>query len=107
MKPRSSLADARFFPWPEVDRARRSMDPSVSSLSVQFAQEDLGGQAKGCPLCHVPAADAEWISIGTSDEAWSAGDERCGWLLVCRQCGIQVDFVVDEEMTQLRREGNW
>ncbi len=98
---------APFFPWNEVRAAWDSMDANLGGAPVRFAQELLGAQAHGCPGCETAAHELTWISIGTSEEAWRAGDERCGWLTVCTRCGRQVQFLVDEEITQLRREGNW
>jgi hypothetical protein len=81
------------------------MDVHLGRSPLDMARELFAGRVPGCERCGRPADELAWISIGTSDEAWRAGDQRCGWLRVCDSCARQVDFVLDEEMTRLRREG--
>lgn len=96
-----------FFAWEEVRAAFEAMDPNLGETPVDFAKEMFMDRAEPCPACGRRAEELRWASIGTSDEAWERGDERCGWIVVCDLCSIQVSFVLDEEMTQLRREGSW
>lgn len=102
-----SAAPAPLFPWADVRAAYDGMDPQVMRHSIDFAQEELGADARPCPDCGRAPGALTWVSIGSSDEAWSAGDERCGWLTLCPACATQVQFLLDAEMTELRREGNW
>jgi hypothetical protein len=104
---RCATHEAPFFPWPEVRGAWDDMDPNIMRISQKFVVEELGHLGRACPECQRPTAELEWISIGTSDAQWLAGDQRCGWITVCASCAIQVAFVVDDEMTEGRREGNW
>lgn len=96
-----------FFSWKEARDAWDSMDVNLGSAPTDYAKELLGHTTRGCETCRASFDQLIWISIGTSDEAWKRGDERCGWLTLCSTCARQVDFILDEELTQLRREGNW
>lgn len=98
---------ALFFPWDEVRSAFDGMDVNLGTTPVDFAKELFSDQKRDCPECGRESDELCWISIGSNDEAWKAGDNRCGWLTVCEDCMIQVSFFREEEMIQLRREGNW
>ena len=95
-----------FFSWKEVRAAWDSLDANLGSAPGDFAKELFADKTRGCE-CGASAGDLIWISIGASDEAWARGDQRCGWITLCATCARQVDFVLDEELVQLRREGNW
>jgi hypothetical protein len=104
---RCAAHDAAFFGWPAVRAAWDAMDPQVAHLAQALAREEMAHLAPACPGCRAPPAALPWISIGSSDAAWRAGDERCGWLILCPPCARQVAFLVDEAMTQGRRDGDW
>ena len=105
--PRLLHRPAAHFAWPEVREAFDAMDAQVTRASIALAQQEHAGRAGPCPSCGAAAPSLLWISIGTSDAAWTAGDERCGWLTVCVPCGVQVDLLLDPEMVALRRDGAW
>lgn len=100
-------AEARWFPWPEVAAAIAAADGQIAAAATAAAQEEFAADACACPTCGRPPPALRWVSIGASEEAWIAGDERCGWLTLCDRCRRQIDFFVDEVMVELRRDGNW
>jgi hypothetical protein len=96
---------AHYFPWSEVRAGYDGFDAQVANAAIRQAREEFAAHDVPCQSCG--RAELEWISIGTTDEAFAAGDERCGWLTVCVPCARQVTFINDEVMVKLRREGNW
>jgi hypothetical protein len=87
----------RLFPWSEVRAAVDAEDYAVAHHAQQYAHELLGGA--DCPRCATPAGQLRWVAIDKGEEV--------GWLTVCMQCEEQIEFLLDEELTRLRREGNW
>ena len=96
---------AHYFPWSQVRAAHERMDAHVAKIAIDAAREEFAMHDVPCQSCG--RAALEWISIGTIDEAFAAGDERCGWLTVCVPCARQVTFINDEVSAELRRQGNW
>jgi hypothetical protein len=96
---------AHYFPWSEVRAAYESRDAQVTGSAVRAAQKEFATRAMPCQGCG--GTTLEWIAIGTIDDAFAAGDERCGWLTVCVPCARQVTFINDEVSVELRRQGNW
>ena len=90
--------EEKFFPWLQVLQEIEAEDPNLGSHPQKFAHELLGGS--NCPDCGMPAGQLRWVCI-------IAHDDRAGWLTVCTRCETQVEWLYDEELTQLRREGNW
>jgi hypothetical protein len=104
---RCSARPARHFPWPDVHAAFAQLDAQVAAAAIAEAQQQFGAQARACPTCRRPPAALSWLSIGAGEQAWAAGDRRCGWLTICAGCCEQVDFILDELMVELRLDGNW
>jgi len=72
-----------------------------------MAKELLLSQASRCPRCGTAPDDLTWLCVATPDETWTTDEGRAGWLTICESCALQVDFIVDEEITELRRQGSW
>ena len=94
---------ATFFPWPHVQRYIDRIDSTVYSVAIELAG-CLPGKAKACPSCHQAPADLFWFSISSSEEAWDAGAGQVGFLTLCKRCKLQVDFLVDQELTDMQAQ---
>jgi hypothetical protein len=86
----------RLFPWLQVRQAIEEEDGNLGRHPQEMAHEILGGS--DCPDCGKRAGRLRWVCLAHIDQV--------GWLTVCTRCQTQVEFLVDEELTQLRREGN-
>ncbi len=95
---------ARFFPWHQVQQSIIAIDTTVSRVAVMFAQELFLAQAQPCPRCGRSAQELFWLSVTDPEPAWDAGTGRLGWLTLCRECQIQVDFFIDQELTALQQQ---
>jgi hypothetical protein len=93
---------ATFFPWLHVQHYIDCIDSTVYRVAVEMAQERLITQAKPCPSCGQPPADLFWFSVTRPEEAWDAGTGQVGFLTLCECCKLQVDFLVDEELTDMQ-----
>lgn len=95
---------AAFFPWPHVQQSIDSIDSTVYRAAIEFAQEQLLAQARPCPQCGSPAAELFWFSIADTETAWDAGTGRVGFLTLCKRCMLQVDLLIDPELTEIQAE---
>jgi hypothetical protein len=95
---------ATFFPWPWVQRAIDQIESVVYRHAIQMAQDLHLDRAQACPGCGRSPADLFWFSISDLEEAWDQGTGRVGFLTLCEPCQLQVDFLVDEELTELQAE---
>jgi hypothetical protein len=86
-----------FFPWLQVLQQIEAEDPNLGSHPQEMAHELLGGS--DCPNCGKRAGRLRWVCMPE--------DDRVGWLTVCTHCQTQVEWLFDEELTELRRDGNW
>ena len=75
---------ATFFPWPHVQKYIDSIDAQVYHVAIEFAQEELLGQAKPCPKCECAAAKVFWFCVTDPESAWDAGTGRVGFLTLCK-----------------------
>lgn len=82
-----------------MQRARDARDPNLGTHPMDLAKELLGEHARSCPSCARSAAELEWICLDDPEEGGT--DVVVGWLTYCDRCHLQVEFVVDEELTQL------
>jgi hypothetical protein len=94
---------ATYFPWPHVQQYMYRIDSTVYRVAIQFAQEEFPS-ARPCPSCGRAAADLFWFSISDPESAWDAGTGRVGFLTVCTQCRLQVEFLLDRELTDMQAE---
>jgi hypothetical protein len=95
---------ATFFPWPHVQKYMDQIDAQVYRVAVEMAQELLGGGARRCPACSCPPAKLFWFSVTSPEADWDAGVGRVGFMILCRGCKLQVDFLVDQELTDMQAE---
>lgn len=95
---------ATLFPWPHVQRYIDSIDSTVYRAAIKFAQQELLAGAQPCSSCGCPAAELFWFSISDPEAAWDAGTGRVGFLTLCERCHLQVDFLVDRELTAMQAE---
>jgi len=95
---------ATFFPWPYDQQYIQRTDSTVYHHAVSGAQEMLIAEASPCPQCGQPAKDLSWFSVSDPEVDWDAGIGRVGWLTICERCRLQVDFLLDQEMTDMQTE---
>lgn len=93
-----------FVPWPHVQQYIDSIDSTVYRTAIAFAQEQFLAQAKPCPQCGTPSSELFWLSVADPEIAWDAGTGRVGFLTVCNGCKLQIDFLVDPELTELQAD---
>jgi hypothetical protein len=93
---------AAFFPWPWVQKAIDGIEGIVYRHAVKLAHDLHLGRARSCPGCGRAPSDLFWVSISDPEEAWDKGTGRVGFLTLCEDCRLQVDFLVDEELTELQ-----
>ncbi len=51
--------------------------------------------AQICPSCATPPANLEWFYYSSPASTWAKMCGRAGWLTVCDECHLQVDFFVE------------
>jgi len=95
---------ATFFPWPHVQRYIDQIDAQVYRVSIKFAKEIHGSGARSCPTCGRPSGELFWFSITSPEEDWDAGTGRVGFLTLCERCELQVDFLVDQDLTDMQTQ---
>ena len=93
---KSPKGKERLFPWLQVLESIEKEDAQISHHSQKFAHQLLGGC--DCPGCGKRAGRLRWVCLDR--------DRQVGWLTVCTRCQEQVEFLIDEELTQLKREEN-
>lgn len=93
-----------FFAWPHVQQYIDGIDSTVYHAAIECAQEQLLAQAKPCPQCGCEASKLFWFSVTDPEAAWDAGTGRVGFLTLCKRCRLQVDFLIDQELTELQAE---
>jgi hypothetical protein len=95
---------AAFFPWSHVQKYIDRIDAQVYHVAIEFAQEQLLAQARPCPKCGCEAADLFWFSVTDPEPAWDAGTGRVGFLTLCKRCELQVNFLIDQELTDMQAD---
>ena len=76
----------------------------VYQVAVDMAQQFLGDGAKPCLGCGCPPKELFWFSISSAEADWDARTGQVGFLTLCIKCKLQVDFLVDPELTQMQVE---
>ena len=94
---------AAYFPWPHAQQHIDGIDSTVYRVAIEFAQQEFPA-ACACPSCGRPAAELFWFSISDPEPAWDAGTGRVGFLTVCERCQLQVEFLLDRELTDMQAE---
>lgn len=95
---------ATFFAWTHVQQYIDRIDSTVYHVAIEFAQEQLLDQAKPCPKCGCEEAKLFWFSVTDPEPAWDAGTGRVGFLTLCKHCELQVDFLIDQELTEMQAD---
>jgi hypothetical protein len=95
---------AEFFPWPWVQRASELTDSVVYRHAIEMAQELHLERARPCPDCGRSPSELFWLSVSDPEETWDRGTGRVGFLTICDDCRRQVDFLLDEELTEFQAE---
>src|SRR5262245_65947498 len=95
---------ATFFPWPHIQKYIDRIDSTVYRVAMQFAQQQFIARARPCPQCGAPASGLFWFSVTDPEAAWDAGTGRVGFLTICERCKLQVDFLLDQESTEMQAE---
>ncbi len=95
---------AAYFPWPHVQRAIESADPNVHRVSMEAAHDMFRGDASACSGCGASPGGLLWVCVSSPSDDWERGAGRVGFLTVCTTCRAQVDFLVDDELTDLEAE---
>ena len=93
---------AAFSPWTHVQAYIDRIDSTVYRAAIEFAQGELLGSARPCHSCGKSAAELTWFSISDAEDAWEVGEGRVGFLTLCNRCHLQVDFLVDRDLTELQ-----
>ena len=73
------------FPWEDVDACRGREAPGARPV------ED----ACPCPQCGKPGAALTWIYFESPEWTWQHLCGRAGWLTVCDDCRVQVQFFLE------------
>lgn len=97
------MTPAAFFPWPHVQKHIDGIDSTVYQVAIEFAQQEFS-DACPCPSCARAAAELFWFSISDLEAAWDTGSGRVGFLTVCQRCRLQVEFLLDQELTDMQAE---
>jgi hypothetical protein len=95
---------ATYFPWEHVQQYIDRIDSTVYHHSVALAQELFIAKAQPCPKCKCAAAELFWFSVTDPEAAWDAGTGRVGFLTLCKKCKLQIDFLLDPELTEIQAE---
>jgi hypothetical protein len=84
-----------YFPWHVVERSRRNPDlQRYQGVKAEYLVE-----AKCCPKCETPPERLRWVYV--RDDSQSSDPPRpvpCreGYLLICDNCLVQVDFFCEK-----------
>jgi hypothetical protein len=97
---------ASFFPWAHVQQYLDRIDSTVYRAAIGFAQGQFLAGAQPCPQCGCAATELFWFSVTDPEAAWAAGVGRVGFLTLCKRCKLQVDFLIDQELTEMQA-GQW
>jgi hypothetical protein len=77
-----------IFPWDDVEASRR--EPERHHPEGKAVPEPKV-TATTCPCCSEPLT---WIYFSTPPWTWEQKRGRAGWLGVCDECHLQVDFAL-------------
>jgi hypothetical protein len=95
---------ASFLPWSHVQQYIDRIDSTAYRLAIEFAKEQFLAQSKPCPQCGNPASELFWFSAADPEAVWDAETGRVGFLTVCLRCKLQVDFLIDPELTEMQAQ---
>ncbi|HVK10559.1 MAG TPA: hypothetical protein VM597_17465 [Gemmataceae bacterium] len=93
-----------FFPWPYVQEAIDQIDAQVYRAAVDLAQELHANRARSCSDCSRVPTDLFWVCVTSPNETWRSKEGCVGFLTICEKCRLQVDFLIDQELTDLHAQ---
>ena len=82
------------LPWADVDACRRNLRLQRRH-SVADAKHHHLLEANRCPRCRTLPDALNWVYFSSPKETWPALCGCAGWLIVCDECRIQVDFFIE------------
>ena len=91
-----------------IDRPGRVLPRDIVLAALRTALTDLGAGSDleidigGFSAPMVPPSAA--VSAGVEQLDWDAGTGRVGFLTVCEKCRLQVEFLLDRELTDMQAE---
>jgi HEAT repeat protein len=71
----------------ELEEMRGMSNPSTEEAKLAYAR-----QAHNCPICGKAANELAWFFFSTPPKTWQDLMGHAGWMTVCDDCHIQVDF---------------
>jgi hypothetical protein len=85
------MRDGEHVSWEDVlssrkDKGRQEHHP------VKEAKNKYLRDAMPCPSCKRPANQLSWIYLLTPEWTWQTLCGKAGWITVCDQCNVQIDF---------------
>jgi hypothetical protein len=95
---------AKFFPWEHVQKYIDRFDPQDSPTGIALAQHRFGSGARVCPECRTPADKLLWCALVSPEKDWEVGSGKVGFITICKSCKLQVEFLVDDEATEIQDE---
>jgi hypothetical protein len=87
----------KYFPWHIVGHSQGN--PELQSY--HGVKEEYLDEANSCPKCGTPPERLRWVYVrqdpDPSERPW---DRSCreGYLLICEQCMLQVDFFCERRV---------
>lgn len=90
--------DILYFSWEEIEEAKKEIDYTIYHISMKYAKEDFMDKAKPCPKCGKKPDELFWLGIQSAPEKWKKGQGKAGFLTLCEQCNIQVNFFRDKDL---------
>lgn len=79
------------YPWEDVDEARADRRLQRKH-PIAEGQDRYRAVAKACPKCNTAADRLSWFYFRSPALTWEPLCGRAGWMTVCDQCHVQVDF---------------
>lgn len=88
-----------FYPWDTVNACRNNEELQrkqlLSCQSADQAKHRYSQDAMPCVKCRTPAEQLAWFYFVSPKQTWQVLAGRGGWMTVCGECHIQVDFFVE------------
>lgn len=101
---RPELIERAFntWPWEWVNTSKENRYPDLKieldemmgtqGNQVEAAKLHYGRDAHSCPVCGKPANELAWFYFSTPPGTWEKTIGSAGWMTVCDDCHLQVDF---------------
>jgi len=88
----------RELPWEDVEAARRNTRLQKRHRLPKRLSEGLAthfAEVRPCPKCETPPEALGWFYFRSAKETWAMECGVAGWMAVCDDCRIQVNFFVE------------